>query len=73
MEIDHLYMHSNFSKKINLNNDIGLVKVKGEITLNEQVKPACLAPTTELYRPGTNCTISGWGSVSPHSAGIIYS
>ncbi|KAK6631387.1 hypothetical protein RUM44_005914 [Polyplax serrata] len=68
--IDHLYMHSNFSKNVNLNNDIGLVKVKGEIIFSDHVRPACLAPSSDMYRPGTNCTVSGWGSISAQSAGF---
>lgn len=64
-------MHPAFSKDLHLNNDIALVKIKGEMKFNDKIKPACLAPSLELYKSGTNCTISGWGSISPQSSGNI--
>jgi len=67
--LEHLYMHKNFSRENYLSNDIGLVKIKGEIKLGNNVKPICLAPSKHFYKPELNCSISGWGSTARDSQG----
>ncbi|XP_044261213.1 serine protease 53-like [Tribolium madens] len=47
---------------IYLNNDIGLIKLKEAVTIDEYTKPIVLAET-EL-EDSTNVTVSGWGQIS---------
>ena len=56
-----------------LNNDIAVVRLKlgpGEgVRMSRYIKPACLPSPSAGYLPGTECTISGWGSINQGSGG----
>ena len=43
-------------------NDIAVIEIDGEFEFNEYVQPIDLPPALEEVEPGTNCTVSGWGS-----------
>lgn len=46
-----------------MNNDIAIIKLKGEgFHLEKHVQAICLPNVDTDYVPGKNCTISGWGS-----------
>lgn len=63
-------MHDDFNKGPRLNNDLALIKLKGRgFELNTWVRPICLPLPTLKYNPGTNCTISGWGTNGVPGAG----
>ena len=55
--------HKEYSD-ITLQNDIAIIKTIEKIEYNEYVQPACLAfgQNLDLYEPGTEAIISGWGS-----------
>lgn len=56
--------------------DIALIRVKLKgnrgIRFGSHVQPLCLPPPTAKYTPGTNCTISGWGSSGQPGAGFFF-
>lgn len=57
-----------------LNNDLALLRVKtgrggAGIQLGRNVLPACLPQPSTPYKPGTECTISGWGSIGGGTGG----
>lgn len=64
--VDRLFFHEEFGTDVHLNNDIALIRVKAKngrgIRFGSHVQPLCLPADTAAYQPGTNCTISGWGS-----------
>jgi len=64
--IERLFLHETFGSEVHLNNDIALIRVKAKngrgIRFGSYVQPLCIPPATVKYIPGTNCSISGWGS-----------
>ncbi|XP_054258708.1 uncharacterized protein LOC128983440 [Macrosteles quadrilineatus] len=70
-DIESTYIHEDYDKGYKLNNDIALVKLKGTgIRFSSYVRAVCLPPPPSAYIPGTNCTISGWGSNGTPGAGF---
>lgn len=69
-DIESTYIHEEFDKGRHLSNDLALVKLKGTgIKFTSYVKAVCLPSSQTVYVPGTNCTISGWGSNGAVGAG----
>merc|ERR1711911_165076 len=64
--VDRLFLHEEFGTGGHLNNDIALIRVKAKngrgIRFGSYAQPLCIPSTTIKYQPGSNCTISGWGS-----------
>ncbi|XP_044739287.1 uncharacterized protein LOC123300724 isoform X2 [Chrysoperla carnea] len=61
--IEEFYLHESFRKEHHMNNDIAIIKLKGEgFHLEKHVQAICLPNEDTDYVPGKNCTISGWGS-----------
>ncbi|XP_032121361.1 cathepsin G [Sapajus apella] len=48
----------------NIRNDIMLLQLSQRIRRNRNVSPVALPRTLERLRPGTLCTVAGWGLVS---------
>jgi hypothetical protein len=70
LNIDEIYLHEEFNKGTELNNDIALVKLKGlGIQLGPYIMPACLPRHGTQYTPSLNCTISGWGLMREGGSG----
>ena len=72
--IEAIHFHPEFNLGPYLNNDIAVVKLKlgagGEaVRMTTHVRPACLPSPSAGYTPGTECTISGWGSINQGSGG----
>ncbi|KAK9892447.1 hypothetical protein WA026_019899 [Henosepilachna vigintioctopunctata] len=62
--IEDYYIHEDFRKGHKMNNDIALVKLKGNgFRLNQDVQAICLPEANTNYAVDLNCTISGFGSV----------
>ena len=67
--IDNTYVHEDFRKEGHMNNDIAVILLKSPIRFNDYVQPICLPHKNQLYTPGMNCTITGWGSIQSGSQG----
>ena len=71
--IQAVHFHPEFNVGAYLNNDIAVIKIKpvnGKgVKITSRVKPACLPSPSTSYKPGTECTISGWGSLGQGSGG----
>uniref|UniRef100_K7GDX3 Mast cell protease 1A-like n=1 Tax=Pelodiscus sinensis TaxID=13735 RepID=K7GDX3_PELSI len=52
--------HPDYSKK-NLKNDIMLLQLAGRAKLNKWVKTISLPSAKKRVKPGTNCSVAGWG------------
>lgn len=62
--IDEFYIHEDFRKGTKMNNDIALIKLKGNgFNITRDVQPICLPDAAFADEAGLNCTISGFGSV----------
>lgn len=63
--IDRVLAHRDFRPTKPFRNDIALIRVRANqasgITFNEYVRPICLPQTGELMRPGSACSVTGWG------------
>lgn len=67
--IEDFYLHEDFRKVQKMNNDIALVKLKGNgFTITDDVQPICLPDTDVDYETPLNCTISGFGSTKSGKA-----
>ena len=63
-DIDEITFHEYFNEGPYLNNDIALVRIKGELTFGEHVSSACLPPSNLAYPTNLNLTITGWGKAN---------
>lgn len=63
--IDRVLAHRDFRSTKPFRNDIALIRVRANtrngITFNEYVRPICLPQSSELMRPGSACSVTGWG------------
>ncbi|XP_066304579.1 plasminogen-like isoform X1 [Branchiostoma lanceolatum] len=65
LAISRVIMHENYTADI-LDNDVALIKLANDATLNDYVKTVCLAPDI-LPHPGTTCYVTGWGDTGAGS------
>lgn len=67
--IEDFYIHEEFRKGQKMNNDIALVKLKGNgFTITEDIQPICLPEAELVYDNDLNCTISGFGTTKTGKA-----
>ncbi|XP_034235276.1 uncharacterized protein LOC117641771 [Thrips palmi] len=70
LDIESLHSHEDFNKNVYLENDLALIRVASPgFRMTDSVRPACMPKHNTNYAPGTNCSISGWGSVGTSGAG----
>lgn len=68
--VEEIYPHEDFRKGQKMNNDIALVKLKGNgFAITNDVQPICLPDADLDYEQSLNCTISGFGSVQTGKSG----
>ncbi|XP_020912672.1 trypsin-3 [Exaiptasia diaphana] len=48
--------------------DVALLKLKGNITYDDKIRPVCLK--NQSFPTGTNCTVTGWGRLNESSSRI---
>ncbi|XP_026517578.2 cathepsin G-like, partial [Terrapene carolina triunguis] len=58
--------HPKYNKET-LNNDIMLCKLAKKVKLNTRVGTIALPRDKEIVKPGTLCSVAGWGRTSPES------
>ncbi|XP_059141806.1 chymotrypsinogen B-like [Physella acuta] len=72
-QVEQIIIHRNYFKhqtkrKLELKNDIALIKLKLKngrgIQFNNYVQPACLPDADTVYNTGQQYTISGWGRIN---------
>ena len=64
-----VHFHPQYNVGAYLNNDLAVVTTKEEARLSSRVASVCLPAPDTSYTPGTQCTISGWGSTGQASGG----
>lgn len=71
--IEDFFIHEKFRQGGLMNNDIALIKLKGNgLKLSKHVQPICLPDKNTVYKPGMNCTISGFGSTQTGKSSKYY-
>lgn len=64
--VDRIEMHPDFRKNGPYSNDIAIIKVRTNsvvrVMFNSHVQPICLPKFEGATRPGTWCTVTGWGA-----------
>uniref|UniRef100_A0A8C3H6I9 Peptidase S1 domain-containing protein n=1 Tax=Chrysemys picta bellii TaxID=8478 RepID=A0A8C3H6I9_CHRPI len=58
------YPHQDYDKEAPRNNDIMLLQLEHKAELNEQVGLILLPPAHQRVKPGTMCSVAGWGRTS---------
>lgn len=61
LDIKLIHIHPGYNAITN-ENDIALVQLDTQITLNEKVNTICLPDKDTDIKPGTICTTAGWGT-----------
>ncbi|KAB0791740.1 hypothetical protein PPYR_03540 [Photinus pyralis] len=62
--IEEFYIHEDFRKGQKMNNDVAIIKLKGDgFRLTRDVQPICMPDKDIVYETGLNCTISGFGTI----------
>lgn len=61
-------MHPSYDHSI-YNNDIALLRLSTPLPgYNETMSPVCLPTENTNFRPGTNCSVTGWGKTHQHGS-----
>ncbi|XP_034643328.1 mast cell protease 1A-like [Trachemys scripta elegans] len=64
------YPHQDYDKEAPNNNDIMLLQLEHKAELNEQVGLILLPLAHQRVKPGTVCSVAGWGRTSALSKGL---
>lgn len=66
--ISDVCMHPSYDHSI-YNNDIALLRLSTPLPgYNETMSPVCLPTENTSFRPGTNCSVTGWGKTHQHGS-----
>ncbi|MRM96310.1 T9SS C-terminal target domain-containing protein [Riemerella anatipestifer] len=64
--VDQIIVHPNYNLPSQLNNDIALIKINGNIAYNLDTEPIALVSTNDnIYNVGQTTKVSGWGWTIP--------
>ncbi|KAG6922873.1 mast cell proteinase-1 [Chelydra serpentina] len=66
IQVCHQILHPHYDKETT-NNDIMLLQLAETVKLNKWVKTILLPRTNKGVKPGTKCSVAGWGSTSRQS------
>ncbi|XP_058258466.1 serine protease 27-like [Hemibagrus wyckioides] len=61
--VKQVILHPNFNSTT-FNNDIALLLLNSSVTFTNYIRPVCLATQSSNFPAGTNCWITGWGSIA---------
>ncbi|KAK3557065.1 hypothetical protein QTP70_024451, partial [Hemibagrus guttatus] len=61
--VKQVILHPNYNSATK-NNDIALLLLNSSVTFTNYIRPVCLAGQSSSFPAGTNCWITGWGSIT---------
>ncbi|KXJ23493.1 Plasma kallikrein [Exaiptasia diaphana] len=66
-DLEEIIKHSEYNelRGHEFDYDVALLKLKGNITYDEKIRPVCLK--TQSFPSGTNCSVTGWGYLKENS------
>lgn len=78
-DVDDAIIHPRWDTPLDgrFSNDLALIKLRrkghgGGIQFSDKVAPACLPPPDAAQKPGTECTIAGWGKTNGKVSSAVY-
>lgn len=64
VKVVQIIQHENFNKPQELDHDIALLKIDRKLKWSNNIKCIDLPSKDEDVKPGTDCTLAGWGNKS---------
>ncbi|MCJ8729129.1 hypothetical protein PDJAM_G00102700 [Pangasius djambal] len=61
--VTQIVLHPSYNNATQ-NNDIALLRLNSSVNFTDYIRPVCLAGQGSSFPGGTNCWISGWGSIA---------
>ncbi|CAG9828773.1 unnamed protein product [Diabrotica balteata] len=61
MKVKRVVPHPLYNVGVAHDNDIALFQLSSRVTFHEHLSPVCLPPANKELKPGTKCTVIGWG------------
>ncbi|XP_032133028.1 enteropeptidase isoform X3 [Sapajus apella] len=60
--IDQIVINPHYNKQ-RKNNDIAMMHLEFKVNYTDYIQPICLPEENQVFLPGRNCSIAGWGRV----------
>jgi len=67
LNVVEVIMHEDYNSPTQINNDIALLRLDGNLEYNNRVQPVCLPEVGSENPVGAHCIISGWGNTESSS------
>uniref|UniRef100_U3KC38 Enteropeptidase n=1 Tax=Ficedula albicollis TaxID=59894 RepID=U3KC38_FICAL len=64
--IDRIIINPHYMKQTK-DSDIALMHLQHKVQYTDYIQPICLPEKNQQFLPGINCSIAGWGDISPTS------
>ncbi|KAJ8943427.1 hypothetical protein NQ318_020678 [Aromia moschata] len=61
MKVKRVVPHPMYNLGVAHDNDVALFQLSTRVTFHEHLLPVCLPPPNKELKPGTKCTVIGWG------------
>ncbi|XP_018578515.1 atrial natriuretic peptide-converting enzyme-like [Anoplophora glabripennis] len=61
MKVKRVVPHPMYNLGVAHDNDVALFQLSARVTFHEHLLPVCLPPPNKELKPGTRCTVIGWG------------
>ncbi|XP_056646933.1 atrial natriuretic peptide-converting enzyme [Diorhabda sublineata] len=61
MKVKRVVPHPMYNIGVAHDNDVALFQLSNRVTFHEHLSPVCLPPADKDLKPGTKCTVIGWG------------
>ena len=65
--ISRFSSHPDYDANGETENDVALVKLDKKVTFSSRVLPVALAAQDDLFKPKSECWVTGWGNVNEGS------
>ncbi|XP_019962015.2 trypsin-like [Paralichthys olivaceus] len=61
--VSQVIRHPDYNENSN-DNDIALLKLSSTVDFTSYIRPVCLASADSVFPTGTNCWVTGWGTIN---------
>lgn len=63
-DIEDYFVHEEYGNRASYDSDIMLIKLASDVEFNDNIQPVCLPTLGEKSVEGTECYVTGWGTLS---------